>query len=74
MKNKKIVLTKQSGGVLASVDGNPQLCGWGSNTDEAVGSLIRTHRNFFETDLCWDMDDPFTKMFINSAHDVCCVL
>ena len=71
--NKKIILTKQSGGVLAAVDGNPKLWGWGKTTDEAVGSLMRTHRNFFETDLCWDMDDPYTKMFIQSPHDVCFV-
>ena len=69
----KIILTKQSGGVLAEIDGNPKCWGWGKTTDEAVGSLLRAHREVCGVQILWDLEDSYTKLFVLSSHDFCCV-
>ncbi|MEK7502960.1 MAG: hypothetical protein AAB556_00765 [Patescibacteria group bacterium] len=68
--NKKIVLTKRSDDFMAHVENNSEIWSCGKNTDEAIGSLIRTYRELFGIDLRWDMNDIQTKMCLNDPDNI----
>lgn len=67
--NKKIILTKVSEGVHSSIKNRPEICGFGQNVDEAIGSLVRSYREVIGVDIGWDMEDIQTKMFLNDPEN-----